>query len=81
MANLRSQGLYGPKWGTIRSGVTPGSRQDGQNPEIPENSENIPEKRENFGKSWNLHVTYQMKAIGALVCKDIEIPVIQENYR
>ena len=31
-------------WGTIGSGVTPGSRQDGQNPEIPENSGNIPEK-------------------------------------
>ena len=54
-------------WGTIRSGVTPGSRQDGQNPEIPENSGNIPE---NFGKSQNLHVTYQMKALDKLVHVD-----------
>ena len=31
-------------WGTVGSGLTPGSSPDGHFPEIPENSGNIPEK-------------------------------------
>ena len=29
--NFGGQGLWGPKWGTVGSGLTPGSRPDGRN--------------------------------------------------
>ena len=57
-------------WGTVGSGMTPRSRPDGRTPEIPEISGKIPEKPEISGKSRNLHVTYQMEAIGKLVHVD-----------
>ena len=68
--NQWSQGLWSPKWGTVGSGVTPGLRPDGRTPEIPENSTKIPEKPKSSGKSMNLHVTYQMKALGKQVHVD-----------
>ena len=45
--NFRSQGSYGHIWGTIGSGLTPGSRPDGRTPEIPDPEPENPEKPEN----------------------------------
>ena len=71
-------------WGTVGSGLTSGSRPDGRTLEIPEISGIIPEKTEISGKSRNLHVTYQMKALGKLVhvdTKNSRIPEISGKIR
>ena len=78
--NLRRGSRYGQVRGTVGSGLTPGSRPDGSTPEIPENSGKIPEKPENSGKYRELHVTYQIEALGMLVHVDpLEFRKISEN--
>ena len=64
--NLRKGSRYGHMWGTVGSGLTPGTPLGRRTPEISENSG----KNGNSGKSRNLHVTYQMKALGTLIHQD-----------
>ena len=42
-----AQGPWDPMWGTVGSGLTPGSRPDGRTPEIPDPEPENPEKPEN----------------------------------
>ena len=64
-------------WGIVGFGLAPGSCPYGRTPGIPEIleiSRKNPENPENYGKSEtsrNLHVTYQIKALGKLVHMDI----------
>ena len=55
-------------WGTVGSGLTPGSRQDRKKSGFPDSGSGNPEKPENREKN---HVTPHFKALGQLVNVDM----------